>query len=358
MPLFTVEELAIPASITAADAADFIEAIEVSNAVESLGYGTTELELSPAETLPYWLDFEHAPRRQFGVRVDGRIVGRGYYEKGTADDARVAWATAQVLPGFHGRGIGRAIADRMEELAREDDRERLLVYVVSPDGPGERLSPPTGFGSVPAGNPEVRFLLARGYTLEQIERGSRLPLPLDDGWLARAVADASARSGDDYAVHTWADETPERWLDDMATLYTRMSTDAPTAGLAEPEDVWTADRVVAEDTRLRESPRAHLVCVVEHVPSGRLVGYTVLSVPREAERAVNQYDTLVLREHRGHRLGMLLKVANLAALQRVMPGHPSVITFNAEENRHMLQVNEDLGFVPIGYEGAWRRVLS
>jgi hypothetical protein len=54
---------------------------------------------------------------------------------------------------------------------------------------------------------------------------------------------------------------------------------------------------------------------------------------------------------------MLLKLANLVEVQRRMPGHPSVITFNAEENRHMLDVNEAVGFVPIGYEGAWRRDL-
>jgi hypothetical protein len=53
----------------------------------------------------------------------------------------------------------------------------------------------------------------------------------------------------------------------------------------------------------------------------------------------------------------VLKLANLAELQKRMPGHPAVITFNAEENRHMLDVNEAVGFVPIGYEGAWRRDL-
>jgi hypothetical protein len=80
MSLFTVEEFVVPAPITATDAVDFIECIELSNAVESLGYGTTELE----STLPFWLDVDHSPRRQFGVRIDGRMIGRGFYEKGTS----------------------------------------------------------------------------------------------------------------------------------------------------------------------------------------------------------------------------------------------------------------------------------
>jgi GNAT superfamily N-acetyltransferase len=210
---------------------------------------------------------------------------------------------------------------------------------------------------VPLENDEVRFLLRRGYTLEQIERGSRLPLPVDDALLAEHFAAATAASGADYRIHSWTERTPEKWREDMVVLLTRMSTDAPSAGLEEPEEQWSIARLLDAEDRAATSPRTELVAAVEHVPTGRLAGFTVLSVPRELDRAVGQEDTLVLREHRGHRLGMLLKIANIANLQKERPGHPAIITFNAEENRHMLSVNEAVGFVPIGYEGAWKKLL-
>jgi GNAT superfamily N-acetyltransferase len=84
----------------------------------------------------------------------------------------------------------------------------------------------------------------------------------------------------------------------------------------------------------------------------------MLVAPAERARAVMQWDTIVLREHRGHGLGMLMKTANLRQVQAARPGRPSIITFNAEENTPMLDVNERLGFVPIAYEGAWKKVLK
>ena len=53
-----------------------------------------------------------------------------------------------------------------------------------------------------------------------------------------------------------------------------------------------------------------------------------------------------------------MKLANIEHLERVALGHPSISTSNAEENRPMLSVNEAVGFVPVGYEGAWKRVVS
>jgi GNAT superfamily N-acetyltransferase len=356
MPGFEIREVTAPTSIDAADAIDFVRAIEVGNAVEELGYGTPDLAYEPEEELSPFFN-PHEPKRMFVAVVEGEIVARALYETQSGEESDAAWVIAQVLPEFRGRGIGTALADRLEAIALEQGKRKALVYTPIAEAAGERLNSPTGFGSIPVHSGDVRFLQRRGYSFEQVERVSRLPLPLVG--IDELVAAAQARSGGDYIVHYWVGPTPERWREDMASLATRMSTDAPTAGLEEPEDVWTVERLIEADERNeRLSPRRRVTAAVEHAPSGTLVGFTVLSVPRQQHRAVDQYATLVLREHRGHKLGMLLKVANLQHLARVAPGHPAVITFNAEENRHMLDVNEAIGFVPISNESAWRKDLS
>ncbi|TQL55796.1 GNAT family N-acetyltransferase [Subtercola boreus] len=354
---FSIEQATIPASldVDADGAGDFRASVAVQNASETRAYGTTDVSYTAEELFPNWND-PHQPKTLWHARVDGRIVARAVHESQLGTEREVGWLDIDVHPDFERHGIGRALADTVEAHSRALGQAKLLTYAVSPVPHGGRrmLAPPTGFGAVSATNREVRFLLARGWRLEQVERASRLALPAASGVLAQAAVDARASAGADYDVVTWRGTTPEPWLADLAVLLTRMSTDAPTAGLEEPEDPWTPDRVAEHDLRVVGSSRETLTAAALHVRSGRLVAFNQLAVPEDPARPVSQQDTLVLREHRGHRLGMLVKVANLDQLQRVAPGHPSLLTWNAEENRHMLGINEALGFVPIGYEGAWR----
>jgi GNAT superfamily N-acetyltransferase len=359
MPL-EIRRLTVPRSLddpSDPEVDEFVRSVELRNQVEALGYGSGDFASSAAEDLPSW-HREHEPRQLFVATLDGPgspLVGRAFLESRLEEGWPAAWLAVQVPPRYRGRGIGTALADRVESVARDTGAKRLLVYIVSPDAPGERLHAPTGFGSLPLQNPEVRFLLARGYRLEQVERGSRLALPLDPETVSTRLGDAQRASGAEYRLRQWSGRTPDAWLEDMARLLTRMSTDAPSAGLDEPEDVWTVERLVAQQQQDSTAPVTPLTSAVEHVPSGRLVAFSVLSVSDDVSKPVWQDDTLVLREHRGHGLGLLVKVANLQTLQNRHPGHPSVLTFNAEENRHMLAINEQLGFVPVGYEGAWRK---
>jgi GNAT superfamily N-acetyltransferase len=351
----SIDELRIPAAVDAPGWGDFARAIEVGNAVDAISFGTHDLAYEPAEELPSFHD-PHKPARLLVARADSDIVGRAWVEM-QADDPDTAWSVLQVLPEFQGRGIGRALVDALEDVVRSAGRRKVLAYASEHDTAGERRVPPTGFGSVPAGSRTTRFLDANGYRLEQVNRVSRIQLPVDG--VAASLEVARERSGPDFALHHWTGRTPERWLSDVATLITRMSTDAPDAGLDTPEDVWTAERLASEDARREaDDPRRLVTTAVEDVPSGRLVAFTEFSVPPQRHRAAMQYATLVLPEFRGHRLGMLVKLGNLAYLPVASPGHPSVITFNAEENRHMLDVNEALGFTAIADEGAWRKDLS
>ena len=66
-----------------------------------------------------------------------------------------------------------------------------------------------------------------------------------------------------------------------------------------------------------------------------------------------QGETLVAPAHRGRRLGLRIKIANLDLLLREHPRVHAIDTYNAAENRYMIAINEALGFVPACRVGAW-----
>ncbi|HEU4849950.1 MAG TPA: GNAT family N-acetyltransferase [Terrimesophilobacter sp.] len=358
MTAFTIDRLVIPATIDAPDAAGFIEMTRVRNEIEADTVGNRDLNYAPAELLPNWQD-PYEPQTCLVARVDGRIIARAIYQAPIEEGSRDAWLAIEVLPAFRRRGIGAALYERLEAMCAADGRTVQQGYFIHKrDDGSEQLPSPTGFGSIPLDNPETGFLLARGFRLEQVERMSRLALPLDARELTRLLDTARIAAGQDYRIVRWTGRTPEKWIADIALLHQRMSTDAPAAALEVAEELWDDERVRQLDDRREASPRTLLVAAAEHVPTGSLAGFTELSVPPELERPVEQQDTLVLKEHRGHRLGMLLKLANLQYLAETHAGHPSVTTFNAEENRPMLDVNEAIGFVATGYGGGWKKEVA
>jgi GNAT superfamily N-acetyltransferase len=80
--------------------------------------------------------------------------------------------------------------------------------------------------------------------------------------------------------------------------------------------------------------------------AGEVVAYTQLAVPSYDPGRAYQWGTLVHPAHRGHRLGLAVKVANHLLLEEHEKDLSAVVTWNAEVNDHMIAVNRRLGFEP------------
>ncbi|PWC08289.1 GNAT family N-acetyltransferase [Mycetocola zhujimingii] len=352
----SIDELTIPATLDSPDGRSFVEMVNLRNRVEEKTLGSNDLAQTPKEYLPGWHD-RFAPKRLFLARLDGRIVGYGVYEWQPEEGATAAFLEIEVDPDFRRRGIGTALLRVLEALADSNGLRVLQPFSMHrPSESDDVVVPPTGFGAVDRDSPAARFAEVNGYRLEQVARVSRIDLPVDPEVIAnnRRVAESHATG---YRVVQWVGRCPEQWLADMARLHQRMSTDAPAAGLEFAEEQWDEARVANLDDRNEAAGRTNLTSAALDIASARLVGYTDIAIPEAEGKTAIQEDTLVLREHRGHRLGMLLKLANLEQLMRVSPETPAIITFNAEENRPMLSVNEAVGFIPVAYEASWKKVV-
>ncbi|WP_332643580.1 GNAT family N-acetyltransferase [Aeromicrobium sp.] len=351
-----IDELILPDSLDGPGGDEFRELIEMRNEVEFDTLGTDAIAVTPEAIFPHFISTPQKTRRHFVVRDEGRVIARALFAWMTAENAPAASLMADVLPAYRGRGIGTALFDMQEKLAAELGRRVLHASVIhTTNQGGERIASSTGFGDLPAADPGVKFLLSRGYQLEQVVRISSFDLTDAGKSLERHRRAAQHKAGDDYRVVSWIGRTPEKWLEQRAALATAMSTDEPSGGLETIVDEWDADRVRQHDDRQEGSGRTLFVSAAEHVPTGTLVAYSELGRLEGANQPAVQEDTLVVRAHRGHRLGMLLKAANAQFMLEAAPDTPLITTFNAEENEPMLRVNIEMGFTPIGAEGEWQK---
>ncbi len=104
--------------------------------------------------------------------------------------------------------------------------------------------------------------------------------------------------------------------------------------------------------------RSYFGAVAVHRSTGRSVAYTTMGVPLSQPERVYQWDTLVLREHRGHRLGTLVKLAALQEMAAHSPRSRCITTWNAQENAPMIRVNDALGARTNGQLINWQKRLS
>ena len=248
------------------------------------------------------------------------------------DNARSAEVTVAVHPAHRRRGVGTAIVEAMTEHGRADGRLVLNSIVDVPldhaaDHASLSFAPKVGFEAMLSGN--IRHLT----------------VPMEAARMAELRAEvARARDADDYRVLTFEAPWPAEYLDDQCALFQCMSTDEPHGDEGHEEEIWDAERV-GENEALRAARGARfLIAVAQHVASGRLVACTELCFGADSPGQAWQMLTVVDPEHRGHRLGLAIKLANLDLLAKSAPDVRVIVTGTPSVNAPMIAVNEMMGF--------------
>jgi GNAT superfamily N-acetyltransferase len=368
MTSWTVLAAPLPEDLASPDAWALHGAADVSHAIEIDLRGYPDL-MYPAPYLGAQVRAdEYEDKRLLVVVPEGArptaddVAGFARVDMPRFDNTHAAHVEIGVHPDRRRAGAGGALLAEVERIAVEQNRTTIMIWGSAPaeppaDAPGV-LRPASGTGRIDGTCSGATFATRRGYTFEQAERHSVLRLPIFPDLLERMHAGAAARAGADYRLVSWTDTAPDEWVDQVAVLETRMSTDAPVAGLEVDEVPWDAARVRDKEAETAASGLGMLMVAAEHIPTGTLAAFTFVNYPRPVEEIVFQQDTLVLEEHRGRRLGMLVKTDLLRQLRDLRPGAARVNTWNAEENEHMLAINAALGFRPEGVVAAWQKRLG
>ncbi|GAA5081518.1 GNAT superfamily N-acetyltransferase [Thermocatellispora tengchongensis] len=275
------------------------------------------------------------------VFVRGGAVAGGYALRlPHKDNSHMAMLrTLVVAPGARRAGIGSALLEHATGVARAHGRRVLR-------------------GESPAQGPGAAFARAHGFSSGLVEVRRALDLrAADPGRLAELRREAE-RHAAGYTLERWRGSAPERLLPDLAVLINGMN-DAPMGDLDVTGEHWDVERVLAMERMNEAADTLMYATIARHAATGEPAGYSALAVPRSRPDGwARQTDTVVLRPHRGHRLGLLLKLANLAWMREHEPDVEHIVTWNAASNSHMIAINERMGFRVRDEWHQWQRPLD
>ncbi len=266
-------------------------------------------------------------RRAFGAWRGDTCLGTATLAMPRVDNLHSANIDINVRPEHRRQGVGAALFDHAHAVARAAGRTTLHGEVGVP--PQEAL----------ADSVTGRFVLARGFHSVLVMFRLVLDLPVPEARLTELEALAGpAATG--YRVVSWLGVTPARWLPAIAEMHTLMGYDEPMGEVDWEPVVHDPERIVATQTRMAGQGFGLLTTLVLDADEAP-VGYTYLLV---SGTDALQDDTFVLRAHRGHRLGILAKAANLRLLAKHFPEATNVQTQTADVNGSMRAINDRFGF--------------
>lgn len=272
------------------------------------------------------------------ARTDGRLVLLAAHEGGAVvgtgmlflfrlDNTHLGEVDVYVAPPNRRRGIGRALLAELEAHARRDGRTTMVSSAFAPVG---------------AESPGSLFAAATGYPVASHEETKVVDLvTAPAGW--GALDDEVAAALGDYRVVVFEERVPEAYVDDFLSLLDMFLGEVPTGDLDLRQTTWTRERLREGEDRAVAVGRLMVISVAV-APDGHLCGFSDVRVNRADPRHASVGGTMVVPGHRGHRLGLAMKLATHRRVLEIFPGCAYVETGNAGVNAAMNAVNQQLGY--------------
>jgi RimJ/RimL family protein N-acetyltransferase len=255
---------------------------------------------------------------------EGMPVGGGSIELTLRDNADVAFFDAFTVPEHRRRGHATAVVEEVEGIAQDAGRSHLFTEAI---------------WAVDEVDPAQQVVAERlGFRLDLMDAVRALTLPATLPPLQVA---------DGYAIHSWRGVCPDEWVEGYVDVRRLLVQEAPSGDLALENEFWDIARVRTEEAQWALQRRTPQVSIAVS-DDGNVVGHTQLLFPADDDE-VFQWDTLVLPTHRGHGLGLALKVATMQQAADLLEGRRRITTYNAAGNEPMIRVNEALGFRMIAW---------
>jgi GNAT superfamily N-acetyltransferase len=307
-----VRVAAVVAIHNAANRVDDPEAYEwlPEAAADELRYGW---DLQPEEYFLYVPEGADEPVASLAVDLPKR------------DNLHLFWLQLVVHPDHRRQGHGTALMTEALRMADQSGRRTLWVEAVEDDLGARKFAERFGFA----------------YASHDARRRQRLA-DVDQASVARLFAESEAAAAD-YVVERLLPPVPDAILEQMVEV-TAAINDAPMGTLTFEDEVFDLGRLQdIETARTRKGHRSYRV-LARHRVTGEIGGHTQVVVNPRRPHLGLQADTAVSRAHRGHRLGLLLKIAMMRWLAEAEPQLEVLETWNNADNRFMISVNELLGY--------------